>query len=82
MSNTQEHTPRVVVHSDSSISVLGTAHTKDPHPWRVEVIDRNDMEHIAAREGDRLASPHWRAFWDVDTERLVYSPRPEFDTAD
>lgn len=51
----------------------------DPHPYRVEVIDRSDTEIIAARDGGRLSSPAWTSFWDAATERLVFDPRPEFD---
>lgn len=50
----------------------------DPYPWRVEVIDRNDMGHIAAREGERLSGPEWVTFWDAETERLIFNPRPGY----
>lgn len=50
----------------------------DPYPWRVEVIDRTDMDLRAARDGERLSDPAWTAFWDASTERLVFDPRPEY----
>lgn len=58
-----------------------TVKSADPHPWRVEVIDRDDHELIALRDGERLDSPEWRTFWDPKTERLVYDPRKEFSAS-
>lgn len=53
-----------------------TPKVDDPYPWRVEVIDRDDHELIAMRDGERIADPLWQTFWDSEHERLVYDPRP------
>lgn len=53
-----------------------TANFSDPYPWRVEVIDRDDHELIAMRDGERIADPLWQTFWDSEHERLVFDPRP------
>lgn len=49
----------------------------DPYPWVVRVKDRLNPELIAARDGERLASPLWVTFWDSATEDLIWSPRGE-----
>jgi hypothetical protein len=52
--------------------------SRDPMPWRVEVIDREDMDLRDARNSTRLTDPAWVTFWDASTERLVFDPRPEY----
>lgn len=50
--------------------------SSDFHPYRVEVIDRTNLEQIAARDGERLQGRGWVTFWDSSTERLILDPRP------
>lgn len=71
LGTTRYHGPNMVTFRANPIE------HSDPYPWRVEVIDRTDAEHIAARDGERIADPAWVTFWDAQTERLVFDPRTE-----
>lgn len=55
----------------------------DPYPYRIRV--RKDLldplereEYVQAREGERVASPEWKTFWDQELEECLFSPRPGY----
>ena len=55
----------------------------DPYPFRIQVrpelLDPAEREdYIAARDGERIADPAWRTFWDDEYEECVFDPRPGY----